>query len=141
MDNPGAFQLTTEDGTAFSITSPGTFTGAWIEDLEGMLAASLQAQFAYGAGGATATVYIQTSIDQGQTPIDIAAIQFTTANGVEMVNLSGLTPKTTPASPGQQSLTPGTCIDGILGDRLRAVVVVAGTYSANTLLNISGIAR
>ena len=140
MDNPGAFQLTYQGG-AFPIVGPGTFIGDWIAGLDGMLAASLQAQLLYGNGGTTVTVYFQTSLDQGQTPIDISAVQFTTASGTEVANLSGLTPKTTPVAPGQQTLTPGTSVDGVLGDRLRAVVVVAGTYGNSTLLNLTGIAR
>ena len=141
MDNPGAMQFTYSNGAAFPIVSAGTFIGDWIEDLAGMLALSLQAQLAYGSGGTTVTVYFQTSIDQGQTAIDIAAVQFATAPGTEMANLSGLTPKTTPVAPGQQTLTPGTCVDGILGDRVRAVVVVVGTYGGSTALNLTGIAR
>lgn len=140
MDNPGPFQLTYQGG-AFPIVGPGTFIGDWTTDLDGMLAVSLQAQLLYGSGGTTATVYFQTSLDQGQTAIDICAAQFTTASATEVANLSGLTPKTTPLVPGQQALTPGTSVDGVLGDRLRAVVVVTGTYGQSTLLNLTGVAR
>ncbi len=106
-----------------------------------MLSASLQAQFLYGSGGENCTVYVQTSIDQGQTAIDIAAVEFGQASGTEIVNLSALTPKTTPAAPTQQSLVPNSTVDGVLGDRLRAVVVVAGTYNNSTLLNVTAMAR
>ena len=140
MDNPGPFQLTI-GGNAFSITGPGTFVGDWEDGCEGILALSAQLQFIYGGGGASVTAYLQTSIDQGQTPIDIAAVEFTTASATEVVNLSGLTPRTTPLVPTQQGLTPGDCNDGILGDRFRLVVVVVGTYTQSTLLNATGVAR
>lgn len=140
MDNPGPFQLGL-NGAAFSITSAGVQIGDWVGDLDGMLSASLQAQFEYGSGGSSATLFIQTSLDGGATPIDIAAIAFTTANATKLINLSALTPKTTPADAQQQALTPGTCLDGILGDRLRAVLVSTGTYGSSTGLNITGIAR
>lgn len=140
MDNPGALQLT-YNGGAFPVAQAGTFVGDWIEALDGMLAVAIQARFAYGAGGSTATLYIQTSLDQGATPIDIAAIAFTTASAVEAVNLSALTPKTTPVIPAQQALAPGTCVDGLLGDRLRAVLVVTGSYTQSTLLDVRAVSR
>lgn len=140
MDNPGPLQLTFNGG-AFQITGAGVLVGDWITGLAGILAASLQAQFLYGSGGENCTVYVQTSIDQGQTAIDIAAIEFAQASGTEIVNLSALTPKTTPAAPTQQSLAPGSSVDGVLGDCLRAVVVVAGTYNNSTLLNVTAMAR
>ena len=140
MDNPGPLQLTYNDGP-FAIAGAGILVGDWIEDLDGMLAAAIQARFAYGGAGTSATLYIQTSFDQGATPVDIAAIAFTTASAVDVVNLSALTPKTTPVVPAQQALTPGTCVDGLLGDRLRAVVVVAGTYTNSTLLDVRAVVR
>ena len=141
MDNPGAMQLTFEGTGAFSIGAPGAMFGDWVTDLEGMLSTSVQFQFQYGGAGMTAIAYLQTSLDQGNTPIDIAAVEFTTANGVQAFNLSALTPKTTPFTPQQQALTPGTCVDGVLGDRLRVVVVVTGTYTSNTLINATAVVR
>ncbi len=141
MNNPGPFKFTFAGG-AFPLNQPGVFAGDWVTGFAGILALSLQAAFVYGSGGSTATLYIQTSLDQGQSEIDIAAIQFGVANGVEVANLSGLTPKTTPFAPTQQALTPGTCVDGVLGDYLRAVLVVAGAgYGSNSSLNVAGVAR
>jgi len=140
MDNPGALQLT-QNGSAFPIVGPGTFIGDAIEGLEGMKSLSLQAQFLYGSGGASVLAYIQTSLDQGQTWFDIAALQFETSSGTQIINLSADDANTTPFTPSQQSLPAGTCINGVLGDRLRAVVVVTGTYGASSLLNLAGCAR
>ena len=140
MNNPGPL-LFTYNGGAFPIVAPGVFLGDWIAGLSGMLAASLQAQLLYGAGGASVTIYFQTALDQGQTPIDVAAMQFGTAGGTLIANLSALDKVTPPIAPQQQALTPGTCVDGMLGDRLRAVVVVSGTYGGGTLLNLTGCAR
>jgi hypothetical protein len=141
MNNPGPFQLTAQGGSAFQLNQAGTFIG-WDElHLEGMHAVSLQFGFKYVAGGTTATAYVQTSLDQGQSWIDIAAVQFTTASGTQMVNLSGLTPVDTPVAPNFFTLAPGTVQDGILGDRLRAAVVVTGTYTGSTQINITGVAR
>ncbi len=142
MDNPGVVPLLYK-GSAFLISSlgAGIFIGDVADGLDGMLAASIEIDFAWGSGGTSCTAYIQTSLDKGQTWIDIAAVAFTTASGIKIINLSGLTSQTTPLTPSQQQLTAGTCVDGILGDRLRAVAVVVGTYGSSTLLSIMVNAR
>jgi hypothetical protein len=140
MNQPGPFQLTL-NGSAFQIVGPGVYVGDVAAGLDGVQAASFQAQFGYGSGGTSVTAYLQTSLDQGQNWVDVAAIQFITAGGTEIVNLSGLTPKTTPVAPTSQGLAPGQTVDGVLGDRFRAVVVVVGTYGNSSLLNITGCAR
>lgn len=140
MDNPGPFVFTLNQG-AFSLSAAGAFVGDWIEDFAGVEALSLQASFTYGGGGGEATLFFQTSLDQGQTPIDIAAVALGDANSVSVVNLSALTPVTTPLTPAQQSLAPGTSVNGVLGDRFRAVLVVASPFAANTALAACGVAR
>jgi hypothetical protein len=140
MDNPGPFPFTYNGGNAFPLGTAGTYQGDWIENFAGIDALSLQAAFTAGTGGTSATVYFQTSLDQGQTPIDIAAIQFTTTNGLEVCNVSALD-KQAPVTPAQQSLTAGTIQDGLLGDRFRAVVVVVGAYATPAALALFGCAR
>jgi len=141
MDNPGPFVFTTA-GAAFSLASAGTFLGDWMLNFAGVDALSLHASFAYGGGGAVggATIYFQTSLDQGQTPIDIFAPVFAEANGLSVANLSALD-KAAPFSPAQQSLAANTIVDGVLGDRFRAVLVVSTPYTGNTTLALWGCAR
>lgn len=136
MNSPGIYSL-----GDFSLTAADTYIGDWVTDLDGMLAVTLQARFAYGSGGTTAKLYIQTSIDQGVTPIDIACIAFDTEGATAVVNLSGLTPKTTEVVPTDGALTDDTCVDGILGDRLRAKIVTVGTYASSTVLSVRAAAR
>jgi hypothetical protein len=142
MDNPGSFPFTLNGG-AFSLAAAGVFVGDWIEIFAGIDALSLQANFTFGSGGAAGgvTVYFQTSLDQGQTPIDIFAPQFGVASAASVANLSALD-KAAPFTPAQQSLTAGTAQDGVLGDRFRAVVVVGATpYGGNSALALWGCAR
>lgn len=136
MNTPGQVQLTYQGG-AFPVAQAGVFVGDWVTGLAGMLSAAIQAKFAYGAGGTSAQLYIQTSLDQGATPIDIASLPFATAAVTAAINLSALTPQTAAKTPQQQALASGTCVDGLLGDRLRAVLVVTGTYSGSTALNVT----
>lgn len=140
MDNPGPFLFTFASG-AFPLGAAGVFVGDWMQNFAGIDALSLQATFNAGSGGISATVYFQTSLDQGATVFDIAAVQFTTANGASIANISALE-QTGVFTPVAQELTPGTILSaGALGDRFRAVVVVAGAYASPASLALWGVAR
>ncbi len=146
MDNPGVFSFPDQN-----ITTPGTFTipadGSWLAGFEGILAASLQFRFEYGSAGESVQVFLQTSLDAGDTPIDLVCVAFGTASRTEVRNFSGLTPQLEAASdgggiePSDGALEPGQAIDGILGDRYRLKVIVAGTYAGQTALVVRGVAR
>lgn len=139
MDNPSSLTLGVA-GAAFQITAPGTFVGDVIDDIDGALALSLQAAFKFGSGNGQGAVkaYVQTSLDQGQSWIDIACWTFAEASATKIDNLSGLTPQLTPLTPAQAALADNTCVDGVIGSLLRAVLLV-GTGSAyqNSALNIT----
>ena len=137
MENPGFLSL-----GAFTITAAGTQTSDWTAaDLNGLLSMAAQVRLAYGSGGTSIKVYLQTSLDQGTTAIDIACAAFTTASGVKALNFSALTPKTTAVTPTDGTLTDDTAVDGILGDRFRLKVVSVGTYAASTVLTAGIVAR
>ena len=136
MNSPGIFDL-----GDFTITTAGTQTGDAQTGLEGITALSASFRLAYGSGGTSVKAYLQTSLDQGSTWIDIACVTFTTASGHKVIALSGLTPKTTAATPTDGALTDDTCLDGILGDRLRVKEVSVGTYSGSTVLTVRVAAR
>jgi hypothetical protein len=124
-----------------TITAAGTQTATAVEDLDGMLAAAVQFRLAYGSGGTSVKAYLQTSLDQGSTWIDVACFTATTASAVRVVNLSALTPKTTLVTPTDGALSDDSAVDGILGDRLRLKVVSVGTYAGSTLLTVRAVVR
>ncbi len=111
---------------------------AWLDRLDGMTALSLQAEFAYGSGGTSAALAIQTSLDQGVNWIDICRFDFATASKVKVANLSGLLSK---AVTEYAALSAEGVIDGVLGDRLRASLTTVGTYGGNTNLRLWAAAR
>lgn len=119
----------------FTITAAGTATGTPVTGLDGMLAATVHLRLAYGSGGTSIRAYLQTSIDQGTTWVDVACALFATASEVAIFNLSGLTPKTTQITPTDGALADDTCVDGVLGDRFRLKVVSVGTYAGSTVLS------
>jgi hypothetical protein len=106
-----------------------------IQNLEGMLAATVEAKLSWGSGGTTAKAYIQTTLDDGQTWIDIACIAFGAASETVLLNFSKLTPKLTQLTPSDGSMADDTAIDGILGSALRAKITTTGTYS-NTAFSV-----
>jgi hypothetical protein len=98
-----------------------------------MNAAAIEAQFAYGSGGTTCKVWIQTTLDNGQTWLDIACLAFTTASATKIINLSGLTPVTMAITPTDGSMADNTVQDGVLGSALRATITTTGTYGSTSL--------
>jgi len=107
--------------------------------LDDAKAVTLQANFTYGAGGTNAKIDVETSLDQGLTWVPIARFAFTTASAEKLFNLSGMTPKTTAVVPA--TLSDDACVDGILGDRLRAKVTSTGTYTGNTSISVRAAVR
>jgi hypothetical protein len=130
MNNPGIYTL-----GDFTITTAGTQTGDWVEDLEGLLAMAASLRLSYGSGGSSVKAYLQTTLDQGTTAVDIACVVFGTASEHAALNFSALTPKTTQVTPSDGSLSDDTAVDGILGDQFRLKVVSTGTYAGSTVLS------
>ena len=119
----------------FAIAAAGTFVGDWVSDLDGLLAAAAQLRFTGGSGGTSVKAYLQTSLDQGTTAVDIACVVFETTAEVAALNFSALTPKLTQVIPTDGALADDTAIDGILGDRFRLKYVVTGAYSGSPVLS------
>lgn len=140
MTNPGPFPLQLNGGD-FSVTAPATQTGTPQTGLAGIKAASCSVRMSGGASGTKINVYIQTTLDQGQTFGDIANIAFANTSGVEWINVSALDKLTTPAAPTDGALADNTVLDGVLGDQLRAKVVSTGTYTGGTLVSVRCVGR
>lgn len=119
----------------FSITGAATQVGDWVTGFDGLLALLVQFRLAYGSGGTSVKAYLQTSIDQELTAIDIACVVFGTASEVAVLNFSGLTPKLTQITPTDGALSDDTALDGVLGDRFRLKVLSTGTYAGSTVLS------
>ena len=125
----------------FTITTADTQTGDWVEDLDGLTAMTTQLRLAFGSGGTDIKAYLQTSIDQGTTSVDIACVTFGTASKVEILNHSGMTPIAMTGSPpsgvlpSDGALSDDSVVDGVLGDRVRLKIVSTGTYAGQTVLS------
>lgn len=136
MISPGYKSLGT-----FAITTAATAVGDWVEDLEGALSMLAQLRFVYGSGGTNVKAYLQTSVDDGDTPVDIACVVFAMASENAVLNFSALTPKTTQITPSDGAMADDTNVDGVLGDRFRVKIVSTGTYAGSTQLVCSAVFR
>lgn len=133
MDNAGVFSL-----GDIQISSPlgGTRIGTGVVDLEGLTAVTFEARFSpIGTTGTGLTAWLQTTLDQGLSYIDIARFDFGGTAEIKYANLSGLTPKTTPLNPTDGGLGPNSCVDGILGDQLVLKLSSTGTFGAGSVLS------
>jgi hypothetical protein len=96
---------------------------------------TLQANFTYGSGGTSVDAWVQTSLDGGETWIDITNFHFTTASARKLANVNAETSVTSEYTPTDGSLSPaGAVVDGILCDALRVKYTVVGTYVASSLV-------
>ena len=56
-------------------------------------------------------------------------------DGIKIVNLSGLTPRTTVLTPTDATLADDTAVDGVLGDRLRLKITSTGTFGSGSVIS------
>lgn len=134
IKNLGDLAITT--ALTDQVITEATLNGAsvaYLGGLAGMSKVVAWANFDYGSSGTTVAAVIQTSLDQGQTWIDIIRFDFTTADrkAHAAVGLFAAGAPTTLSSLGSEGK-----LDNVLGDRLRCKVTSTGTYAGNTSLAV-----
>lgn len=102
---------------------------------------TLQFTFTYGSGGTSGDFYVQTSLDDGVTWIDIAQMTVLLASKTRVFSLNSRTPVTTAYTPTDGTLAADTSKDGIFGDRLRIKDTTVGTYAGDTTITIRALFR
>jgi hypothetical protein len=102
---------------------------------------TMQFKFVYGSGGTSATAYLQTSLDNGVTWIDIACAAFTTASATKAFTVSGAGALTAATVPTDGALAADTTLDGMIGDQVRVKYVSVGTYGGLTTLAVLGVVK
>lgn len=124
-------QHLTEIRTLQEISGARNIVSGWTDGLDGLRSVSVFAQFVYGGGGESVELILQTSIDGGETPIDIGRIVFEKTSKIALCNISAdnalgwFEPK---------ALKPAESVN-ILGDRLRYKLSSKGIYE-NTSLRV-----
>lgn len=98
---------------------------------------TVEVAFAYGSGGTSGKVWLQTSMDGGATWWDIVNMTFTTASKVRLHNISALTAVATPYVETDGTLGDDTVKDGLLGTLYRTKLTTIGTYAGGTTLSVT----
>jgi hypothetical protein len=118
-------------------TTAGTYISSEVSIPMGASVIVTQAAFVRGGGGTTCDVFIQTSVDNGASWIDIMQFAFATTT---VTKISGVRPYIALAAnvtPTDGALSDNTILDGCIGDRLRVKTVVVGTYSSTSTLDVN----
>lgn len=115
----------------WQISVAGTFVGDWVTDLAGVSLISLQVRLLWGAGGTSIKAYLQSSLDQGTTAYDVAALVFAAAS--RAVVLSVLQTTSAVIVPVEAGAEAEGVAAAVFGDRFRLKIVVVGTYTNTTL--------
>ena len=117
-------------------TTAGTYISSEVSIPLGASVILAQSVFVRGGGGTSCDVFVQTSVDNGATWIDVMQFAFTTTT---VTKISGVRPYVALAvvTPTDGALSDNTILDGLIGDRLRVKTVVAGTYSSTSTLDVN----
>lgn len=145
MNAPGLYNLGSAQIAAAQsspvILTQGNLQGsavAYLHGLDGMLAATLYADFVYGSGGTSLIALVQTSFDAGETWLDVARLDFAQESRIAVANVSGLLSKDVVA---YAALAAEGVNDGMLGPLWRACYTSVGIYAGNTRLSLRLAAR
>lgn len=120
--------------TTSTVPAAGTVASTPITGLAGCKYVTALLKFAYGSGGTTIKVFLQTSLDAGATWIDIMCWALATSSVPGKVNAVVYnTALAANVTPTDGTLTDNTILSGLIGDRLRVKFIISGTYTASTL--------
>jgi hypothetical protein len=115
----------------------GTFTSDEVSIPYGADLLACQAVFTRAGGGTTTDVFIQTSLDNGSTWIDLVQWAFVTTTVTKISAVRSSIAMAANVTPTDGGLSDNTILDGLIGDRLRAKTVVVGTYTGASALALN----
>lgn len=101
----------------------------------------LYAVFAYGSGGTTCKCWVQTSLDNGVTWVDIGAFAFTTAAAKKGLNIISSASVVAASTFSDGTMADDTGLSGYLGQIYRTKITTTGTYAGATSLNVYAVPK
>jgi hypothetical protein len=114
-------------GTVFSIGAGAKYVAA-------------QANFVYGSGGTTASVYVQTSFDNANWA-DIMEFDFATSSAIKISAVTWSTALAAAVAPSDGALTVNTILSGLIAPYLRVKYKSTGTYAGGTTLTVTCVTK
>ena len=118
-----------------AVPAAGTYATDWIEFLGGLDYVALQTVFVRTGGGTTLKVYLQTSLDGGTTPIDVACQAFATMTATKVSALSAvIAPAAQAGAPTDATHSDNTVLNGGQSGASVRVSGIRGTIAANRVL-------
>jgi hypothetical protein len=115
----------------------GTFTSDEVSIPYGADLVACQAVFTRAGGGSTTDVFIQTSLDNGSTWIDLVQWAFLTTTVTKISAVRSSIAMAANVTPTDGGLSDNSILDGLLGDRIRAKTVIVGTYTGASSLALN----
>ena len=119
----------------------GIVVGAAVTGFGAVKYLACQAVFTYGSAGTTAKFWVQTSLDQGVTWIDIMSFAFTTATLSKVSAVTTTTALAAAVTPASATLADNTILSGLIGDQLRVLSTTTGTYAGGTTIAIGAVTK
>ena len=100
---------------------------------------SAQANFAWGSGGTTLVVWVQTSLDGGTTWCDAIIFAFTTAilRQIATVNSTKIAATDAVVTPTDGAGSANAVNDGIFGPLWRVKYTSTGTYAGGSTITVN----
>ena len=95
----------------------------------------VEAAFAYGAGGTSAKVWVQTRVKDGAWR-DIMCFAFTTATAKKFSAVRVAIALAAAVAESDAALADNSILDGLLGDEVRVKYTTTGIYSGATSLTV-----
>ena len=124
-------------GLNLTALSAGTFSSDETSIPLGASVITIQSAFVRGSGGTSCDVFLQTSVDNGSTWIDIAQFAHTTTSVTKISSVRPYIAVAANITPTDGSLADNTILDGLIGDRLRVKTVVVGSYAGTSTLDVN----
>jgi len=123
------------DAVAIGTAAGPTIHGPW-GGYHGLTGIVVEAKFVYGANGTDVTAHLQTSLDNGDSWIDIMAFHFLVASlRSVMAVVHGL--QATPVTPKDVALADDTAQNLIIGDLFQVSLTTTGNYTGTTTLTMN----
>jgi hypothetical protein len=118
---------------AGTYTTPGYYVGRLPAGAKYVAA---QANFVRSAGGTTADVFIQTSLDDEATWCDVANFSFTTSTIRKVSAVKTSTALAANTTPTDGAITANTILSGLIGTKFRVKYVVVGSYTGTLRVDL-----